>query len=61
MRECFLLMEGCRYIQDGRSRERQLERLDLRDSIDILMERLASRFLLSIKNEMSDFVISHSR
>ena len=58
MREAFLLMEGWRSIQEGRSRERQLEMLDFLDSIEILMERWAARFLLSIKNELSDFVKS---
>lgn len=59
IRECFLLIEVCLSIQDGRSRDRQLERLDFLDSIDILIEILAARLLLSIKIKISDFAISH--
>ena len=55
--ECFLLREECLSTQLGRSRERQLERLDFLDSIDILIDSWLFLVLLSIKNEMSEFVI----
>ena len=55
--ECFLPREECLSTQLGRSRERQLERLDFLDSIDILIESWLFLILLSIKNEMSEFVI----
>ena len=49
MRECFLLREECLSAQLGRSRERQLERLDFLDSIDIFIESWLRLVFSSIK------------
>ena len=49
MRECFLVREECLSTQLGRSRDRQLERLDFLDQIEILMERWLRLVLSSIK------------
>lgn len=57
MREWFLLIDLCLELQLGRSRDRQLDKLDFLDSTEILIEYLFWRLRSSIKYEMSDFVI----
>lgn len=57
MKEWFLLMDLCLELQLGRSRDRQLDKFDFLDSMDILIEYLFWRLRSSIKYEMSEFVI----
>lgn len=56
MNDRFLVREGWRELQLGRSRERQLDKFDFLDSMEIFIEYLFCLARSSIKYEMSDFV-----